>query len=225
MARTSWEPGPPHPRLDAATVDVWLVGLDGAHDDRPLDARERERAARFMREQDGRRWSAARATLRRVLGAYLDAAPDGLRFAEGANGKPSLAGEGGDGLRFNLSHSADTALIAVAHAREVGVDVELPRRAADHVALARRVLTAAEADRIAAIEDPGERERAFLRVWVRWEAVLKCRGTGIGGAAEPLAAPDPWVCELDVPAPAAAALAVADGPAAVRSWRWPPRNT
>ncbi|HEU4701805.1 MAG TPA: 4'-phosphopantetheinyl transferase superfamily protein, partial [Conexibacter sp.] len=106
----------------------------------------------------------------------------------------------------------------------VGVDVELPRRAVDHAAVARRVLAAAEADRIAAIADPLVRERTFLQAWVRWEAVLKCRGTGIGAAATAPAGPEPWVADLDVPPPGAAALAVERGPTSVRSWRWPPAS-
>ena len=221
MTEPRWQPGPARRRLDADTVDVWLVALDDAPADVLLDAEEQARAARFVRDEDRARWIAARSALRALLGAYAGVDPRALRFAEGPHGKPALAG-GDDGLRFNLSHSADTALIAVARGREVGVDVELPRRAVDHVALARRVLTAEEADRIAAIEDAGAQERAFLRAWVRWEAVLKCRGTGIGGAGEAPEGPMPWVADLDVDAPAAAALAVDDGPVAVRTWRWPP---
>lgn len=223
MTESCWKPGPARPRLDAQTVDVWLVALDRAPSDPPLSAQERERAGRFVREQDGRRWTAARATLRELLAAYADEDPRALRFAEGPHGKPRLAGE--RRLRFNLSHSGDTALIAVAAEREVGVDVELPRRSVDHVAIARRVLAADEAARIAAIADPRERERAFLGAWVRWEAVLKCHGTGIGAAeaarSRPAQGADPWVAELAVPAPAAAALAVAGGPLTVRTWRWP----
>jgi 4'-phosphopantetheinyl transferase len=220
VTQSRWQPGPARPRLDADTVDVWLVALDAGQPDDALSAAERERAAGFLREEDRRRWSAAHGALRTLLAAYAGADPRELRFAEGPHGKPALAG--GDGLRFNLSHSADTALIAVVHGREVGVDVELPRRTVDHVTLARRVLTPAEADRIAAIEDPGERERVFLRAWVRWEAVLKCRGTGIGGVEGPGTGAEPWVTDLGLAPPAAAALAVERGPAPVRTWRWPP---
>lgn len=221
MMRSRWEPGPARPRLDAATVDVWLIALDDARANDSLSAEERERAARFVRDEDRDRWIAARTVLRALLGRYADADPRTLRFTAGPHGKPALA-NAADGLRFNLSHSADTALIAIAYDREVGVDVELPRRAVDHVALARRVLAADEANRIAAIEDPGERERAFLRAWVRWEAVLKCRGTGIGGAETAASDPPSWVTDLDVEPPAAAALAVEHGPVAVRTWRWSP---
>jgi 4'-phosphopantetheinyl transferase len=225
MEETSWQPGAARPSLDADMVDVWLVTLDGEQQDAPLSLEERERAARFVRDEDRRRWTAARSALRALLAAYVDADPRELRFAEGPHGKPALAASE-DGraseLRFNLSHSGDLALIAVARDREVGVDVELPRRAVDHVAIARRVLPTAEADRIEAIDDPRQRERAFLRAWVRWEAVLKCRGTGIGGAETPSSDPDPWVCDLDVDPPAAAALAVERGPCRVRTWRWAP---
>jgi 4'-phosphopantetheinyl transferase len=150
----------------------------------------------------------------------VGADPRALGFAEGPNGKPALDTDA-EGLRFNLSHSGDVALIAVALAREVGVDVELPRRAVDHVAIARRVLGDAKAQWLAAL-DPVDRAREFLRVWVRWEAVLKCRGTGIGGADQPERGWDPWVAELPIAAPAAAALAVEGGPCVVRTWRWAP---
>jgi len=222
MGRTRWDPGPSHPRLEAATVEVWRADLDAADargDGRTLlSDDERERAARFARREDGARWATARAVLRTLVGAYVDADPAALRFEAGPHGKPRLAGEGR--LRFNLSHSGDVALYAFALDGEVGVDVELPRRAVDHVAIARRILGDDEAERLAALE-PQQREREFLRAWVRWEAVLKCRGTGIGGADAPSGDPDPWVEQLDVGAPAAAALAVAGGPVAVRCWRWP----
>jgi 4'-phosphopantetheinyl transferase len=227
MTQSHWQPGPARPRLEAETVDVWLVALDCQRPDGLLDERERERAARFARERDGRRWAGARAALRQLLAGYLDVAPAEVRFEEGAYGKPALAAaeSGTSGrLRFNLSHSGELGLVAVALDREVGVDVELPRRAVDHVGIARRVLTADEADRIAAIADPDARERAFLRAWVRWEALLKCRGIGIGGAEASSGGSDPWVADLVMTPPAAGALAVEHGPVDVRTWRWPPRH-
>lgn len=225
MTQTPWQPGPAAPRLADGVVDVWRADLaDPAVHDAVralLSAEERERAARFAQPEHGRRWAAARGTLRALLGAYAQADPRTLRFAKGAHGKPALAaGAGAPRLRFNLSHSGDVALYALALDREVGIDVELPRRAVDHVAIARRILGEAEAARLQAL-DPPLREREFLRAWVRWEAALKCRGVGIGGAeTAPPGAAEPWVSELGLDAPAAAALAVADGPATIRCFRW-----
>jgi len=223
MTRTPWEPGPARPRLVAATVDVWCADLDepavraAAHD--VLDADERARAARFAQPEAGARWAAARGVLRVLLAAHLDADPAAARLERGPHGKPRLAGEAR--LRFNLSHSRGVALYALALDREVGVDVELPRRAVDHVAIARRAFGDAEAERLAALEPPA-RERAFLRAWVRWEAALKCRGSGIGGAEVPAEGPQPWIRELELDGPGAAALAVAVGPVEVRCRRWSP---
>jgi 4'-phosphopantetheinyl transferase len=202
---------------------VWEADLAAAGDELRalLSTDERERAARFVRAEDGDRWASARGVLRALLARYADADPRALRFLAGPHGKPALAVP--TGLRFNLSHSGDTALIAVALEHEVGVDVELPRRAVDHVGIARRVLGEAEAQWLAAL-DPSEREREFLRAWVRWEAVLKCRGTGIGGAEQPHTGPDPWVAELPIAPPAAAALAVEHGPCTMRTWRWAPAD-
>jgi 4'-phosphopantetheinyl transferase len=215
-------------------VDVWRAELaSGGELERALlSGDERERAARYVRAEDGVRWARARGILRALLARYADAEPRALRFAEGPHGKLRLAREAEAGgaddhdadtahsLRFNLSHSADVLLVAVALDREIGVDVELPRRATDHVAIARRILGDEEAARLQAL-DPPEREREFLRAWVRWEALLKCRGTGIGGADKTPPGPDPWVTELQLEPPAAAALATEQGPCTVRCWRWP----
>jgi 4'-phosphopantetheinyl transferase len=216
--QAAWEPGPMRPRLAADVADVWQADLAAVDDDLEdlLSEEERQRAARFVRAEDGARWARARGILRALLGRYVGTDPRALRFAEGPHGKPLL---GDEAIRFNLSHSGDTALIAVTLAREVGIDVELPRRTVDHVAIARRVLGEEEAGRLAALDEPA-RQREFLRAWVRWEAVLKCRGTGIGGADDAPDGPDPWVVELDVGPPAAAALAVEDGPCTVRCWQW-----
>ncbi len=94
------------------------------------------------------------------------------------HGKPQLA-DPGAALRFNLSHSGDLALIAVAWGREVGVDVErvVPRR--NLVGLARRALAPGEAERIEALPPDGRLD-AFYAAWTRREAVAKCHGVGLG---------------------------------------------
>jgi len=216
---TVWSEPRATPRLSDGVVDVWRADLAvaGEPERSLLSPAERARADRFVRPEDGRRWARARGILRALLGDYADADPAELRFEEGAHGKPALVGHR---LRFNLSHSGDTALYALALGVEVGVDVELPRRELDHVALAARALGAETAARLEAL-DPAAREREFLRAWVRWEAVLKCRGTGIGGVEEAPAGPAPWVRELDLGEAGAAALAVADSGAMLRCWRWP----
>ena len=161
-------------------VHVWRAALDGAGwpaaAELPPD--EQERAAAFLREQDGRRWAASRWALRRVLGRYLDRPPAEVELELGENGKPRLRNRD---LEFNLSHSEGLALVAVAD-RPVGVDVEAIRPGRDVLALAQRALPAGESEAVRAAS-PEERERAFYRAWARHEARLKCLGTGLGAPA------------------------------------------
>lgn len=224
MTEPPWSSPPPDLRLAAGVVDVWRADLSGAaaaeREWTLLSPDEQQRAARFARPELRGRWAYGREILRELLGRYTGADPVSVRFVTGPHGKPGLSGEGGDAtVRFNMSHSGGIALYAFALDREVGVDVELPRRAFDVEAIAQRTFGPAEAARLSALEPP-QREQEFLRGWVRYEALLKCRGTGIGAAETVGAGVDPWLCELDLGAPAAAALAVEGTACEVRRWQW-----
>ena len=150
----------------------------------------------------------ASGALRDVLAAYLETSPEAIRIVDGAHGKPELAG--GE-LHFNLSHSGDVGLVAVAAEREVGVDVERIDSRRDVVALAERALGAEGADAVRAAPE-ADRSAVFHRAWARREAVAKCAGTGL--SIPPPDAPR-QVSDLDVGDGYAAALAVA-GAAPVR---------
>jgi len=77
------------------------------------------------------------------------------------------------GPHFNLSHSGNLALIALAPV-PVGVDLERDTPA-DAQALAQAWLTPAEQARLACGDDD------FLGLWTAREAVLKAMGTGLSG--------------------------------------------
>src|SRR5512145_2804827 len=115
------------PSPNPGEVLVWRVelGVDAAALaalESGLDDEERARAARFAVPAARRRFVVARAALRQLLGHYTGTRAGALRFVAGARGKPALAGE--SALRFNVAHSGDFALIALARGREVGVDIE-----------------------------------------------------------------------------------------------------
>jgi 4'-phosphopantetheinyl transferase len=97
-----------------------------------------------------------------------------------AFGKPDLSPEFGCRLRFNLSHSADLALIAIAADSNVGVDLEYVRAQPEYTEIARRLLSAAEADQLTAL--PSHLlAAAFIGCWTKKEAYLKARGDGLAG--------------------------------------------
>lgn len=211
-------------------VEVWRADLTAASPELQelLCDEELERARRIVRSEARALWARSRGLLRALLGRYLDCDPRELRFALGAHGKPKLAdnGRSGPDLRFNLSHSGPLVLVAVSARHEVGVDVEHARtrrgERANELALAKRVLGAAQAQRLAGL-DQGLRAGELLRAWAMHEATLKCLGTGLGGTHGPV--PDPpdglWTAALDVGPRAAGAVAAQGGQAReLRCWDW-----
>ena len=179
-----WESLPKNPALPEDEVHVWRVDLEQTtgHVDslvQLLCDEERARAGRFRSREHGAHYAVARGTLRQLLGRYLGALPEELVFSYGAHGKPDLAGDyEGSGLRFNLSHSHQLALFAVAWRREVGIDVEYPRPRVDVERLARRFFAPVEVATLLSL--PGDRRReGFYNCWTRKEAYLKARGEGI----------------------------------------------
>jgi 4'-phosphopantetheinyl transferase len=154
---------------------VWRVSLATCASDARalLSADERERADRFHFARDPDRFTAARATLRRVLGGYLGRAPDQLVFAYSSHGKPSIAG-----LAFNVSHSNELALFAVTRGREIGVDVEWHRPDVDVPSVARGSFSISEQEALFA-RPPAEQITAFYRTWARKESYIKAHGDGL----------------------------------------------
>lgn len=161
---------------------VWKVALDGsglriAHARSLLSADERDRASQYRSTHRRRMFIVTRAALRVILGQETGIAPHALRFAYGAYGKPSLEGHDCE-VRFNVSHSGSLALVAVGRGREVGVDVEHVRPVSDAMGIARRFLAPPEAA-LVANQSCDDRDRTFLTLWARKEAVLKVGGRGL----------------------------------------------
>jgi 4'-phosphopantetheinyl transferase len=222
------------PDIRAGELHVWIADLDageknGAPTRRqdPLSVEERTRAARFFNRRDGERWACSRALLRSLLGSYLSTDPAELRFQLGEHGKPRLARSADSvgastidsaELHFNLSHSDGFGLYVFALDREVGVDVETPGRDIDVLAVAQRTLGREAAERLRLL-DQGQREREFLRAWVRHEARLKCLGLGLGAPAG-ARAHECWTVEVEVDEPVVAAVAAKHAPARVERRRW-----
>jgi len=151
-----------------------------------LSEAERDRASRFVRPRDGRRFAVCRGSLRLILGQLTNASPQAVAFRFGPGGKPELAGPWPPGdaplLRFNVTHSDDLALIAVSLDRELGVDLERLRTISEAARIVESYFTAAEQAQFAALEEPVSAS-AFLRGWTRKEAILKAKGVGLAGLA------------------------------------------
>jgi 4'-phosphopantetheinyl transferase len=130
------------------------------------------------------RYTAAHGFLREILARYLGVSPTALTFITGENGKPSLIGpQGRCSLRFNLSHSGNIALFAVAIDREVGVDVEYVYRHVETAEIVTRFFSAKEAAALKKLSHD-RRDRFFFGLWTRKEALLKASGVGLAALGE-----------------------------------------
>ena len=118
--------------LNPGEVHVWRVRLNRGKASPPT-AGEAARAARLLTPTLRRRYLRAHAALRDILGS-VTAAP--LEFAVHEKGKPYLALQ--PEIRFNLAHSREMALVAVARDVEVGVDIERVRPLPEYAAIAER---------------------------------------------------------------------------------------
>jgi 4'-phosphopantetheinyl transferase len=180
----SWDPGPARPRLPLEEVHVWRVALEFPRTDpaiwlRSLAEEERARAARFHFDHHRRRFILSHGALRAILALYLRCQPGDITFGQGDHGKPLLAvGINADDLRFNLTHSAEGALLGVTRSRDIGIDLEQVRAVPNLDDLARRFFAPGEIGDLLALVDP-EKTQAFFRCWTRKEAYIKALGEGL----------------------------------------------
>ncbi|HEY2988587.1 MAG TPA: 4'-phosphopantetheinyl transferase superfamily protein [Candidatus Binatia bacterium] len=182
-AEPAWQNPPEFIEARRDEVHVWRAQLDIASSrvqnrSRLLSVDERERAQRFHFDRDRNNFITARAFLRILMGRYLRTEPSEVKFDYGSNGKPFLATAESTAVRFNLSHSKDLALYAVADGREIGIDVECISERVEVDSIAERFFSPPEVAAFRAL--PGELKRqAFFACWTRKEAYIKARGEGL----------------------------------------------
>jgi len=238
---TDWFPPPDNLDFLPHQVDVWRIKLDlppaTIKSLAPtLSVDESQRAERFRFPIDRERYIVAHGCLRSILARYLPRNPDELRFSANKYGKPTTKG---DKLEFNLSHSGDCILIAVAREHKVGIDVERIRSDMEIESMAGRFFSPIEASELMALP-PEQRELAFFNCWTRKEAYIKGQGLGLSLPLDSFdvslvpnepailraTRPDEkeasrWILfSLDVAPHYAAALAVEGRDFYLRAWDW-----
>jgi len=170
-------------KLTAQDVDIWQVHLV-AQEKTILQCRgllsedELQRAGRFYFERDRKRFIIARAAMRSILAQYVESTAQQLTFIYGEKGKPELARPHATGIKFNLSHSNEFALLAIAHNACLGIDIEFIKDDFAAHDIATRFFSPNEVSTFLKVAD-SERARAFFHCWTRKEAYIKAVGEGL----------------------------------------------
>jgi phosphopantetheinyl transferase len=158
--------------------------------ERRLPRLSRDEEQRFNELSDRDRdaaaiWRAAHIALRLVLERTCGPEQRGVPVGYDPGGRPYLPASSAipHPPHFSLSHTGQSdraiAVIAMSHAAEIGVDVELVRAISVSPERRRRI---AQAAAILAPSEAlsGSHDDQFLQTWVRLEAAAKASGEGIG---------------------------------------------
>ena len=168
---------------------VSTAGVRVVHVDlRPDQSRETDAFAWLDREERSdwqkylpgprRRFSLCRAALRAILCSRLDCRNEQLSFGTSAYGKPfAMVGGTQSDFSFNVSHSWNHGLIAVADGGRLGIDIEerVPKRNLD--GLIEAVMGPEERAELSTLRGV-DRLGLFFRIWTFKEAAIKALGTG-----------------------------------------------
>ena len=208
------------PPINSREVHVWRVHLQGGAElAESLSPEEWQRATSFYFPCDRERFVAARGSLRKILGSYLNRPATTLRFAATAYGKPELKDPAASSLRFNLSHSRALMLVAVTRVGEVGIDVEFMRENVAFETLAEHHFAPEQASNLRLLPLT-DRAAKFYDVWTATEAQLKASGIGLANGTKVIE-PDRWSVHKLTPAIGyAGALAVEGEDVQLKCWSW-----
>lgn len=172
--------------LGPSDVHLWLAFCADAEDHRLhqryralMTPEEQDRGDRFYFEEDRARYRVTRALVRSVLSRYAPIEPADWRFEATSYGQPLIANPEpqAQSLSFNLTHTSDLVVLAVAHQRAVGVDSENISRGA-LLDVAERFFAPSECEELRALPAKYHTHR-FFELWTLKESYIKARGMGL----------------------------------------------
>ncbi|MEZ6087910.1 MAG: 4'-phosphopantetheinyl transferase superfamily protein [Pirellulaceae bacterium] len=140
-----------------------------------LSPEEFVKASRFVTSSLRLRYAAAHVALRDILSYYLPLSPRQVAFATENMGKPIVdpsMNPSSKPLHFNLTHSEDRALVAIA-GDPIGIDLEHRRPMSSRPGIDRQVYTPLERSRLKDASDD-----VWFDHWTAKESILKVTGMG-----------------------------------------------
>jgi 4'-phosphopantetheinyl transferase len=180
LSDVNWQKALSNFAINNSEVHIWRINirqnLSSLNQFKALlNPAELARAGKYLQQKDHDRFIVSRGAQRIILGWYLHTPAQQLQFVLGDNKKPYLVSKDGYPLHYNLSHSGDWIVLAIATS-QVGTDVEFIDEAFKFQEILPDNFSKEEAAYINQ-EDSTER---FFTLWTRKEAILKATGQGLG---------------------------------------------
>jgi 4'-phosphopantetheinyl transferase len=204
--------------MEPMHAQLQLVALDDAHSRSEkagshwLTPAEALRLAAISAARRRRQFLAGHWLLRTLAASTCGGEPGEWTLVADEDPRPRLTSPGRTPLWASLSHSGDLLAAAVA-AQPLGLDLEQPKPGRNLAGLSRFVLSAAEAEQVAAAPTEAEQRRRFYLFWTLKEAWAKRSGAGLQPSraravySEPCAAPHAEACAWPLPGEGHLALA------------------
>ncbi len=170
--------------LSRNEIHIWATNLKPFYSlmkdyTKILSPLEVERANNFKFVTHRNRYLLSRSILKMILGGYLSMDPGKIAFTTRPDGKLYIPPELNPALiKFNVSHSHDLAVYAIAVEQEIGIDVEYIRAIAGLDSLVNNVLSKHEQKDFRTIPEHDKLE-TFFKYWAHKEAYLKTTGEGL----------------------------------------------
>lgn len=142
-----------------------------------LSTEEREKAYNFYFELHKNKYIVRRAALRQILSKYCKVRPINIDFKYNHCGKPYLR-RNRFNLQFNMSHSQDMAILAIAKKHSIGADIECIKPVNDLTTIVKKFFSIRENFDYLLIPEH-HKTKAFYSVWTRKEAFTKAIGKGL----------------------------------------------
>ena len=220
-ASSVWQNFSEIPRLHNNEVHLYRFSLDVTPSPyrNLLSADEESRAQRLLDSQKQHFFITGRGKLRQILSLYLDLPAQNVVFSYHPDGKPSLAPSFHSNITFNLSHSADLAVVAVSRKNAVGTDIEKIDYSLNYQQLSKYYFNDDEQNTLRSATTVRKR-RTFYRLWTAKEARLKMVGTGFTQLQSKIETPA-FLCHFYTSPDAIAALACSAKNTVVAKFNFP----
>ncbi len=154
------------------------------YDESSFSERRRKSIERFKREEDKKLSAAAELLLIYALKQFVPELRLPLEITEDEKGRPEISSDisidkkifNSGRIYFNISHSKDYSICSISD-ETVGVDIEYCK--VNSIPKPEAVLYPKEAETLAFITNPSEKNKYFFECWTLKESYLKNLGIGL----------------------------------------------